>query len=81
MVSTTLTAIVSRSAMQAHSRTLVKTLTYRVLMLLVTISVAFFVTGSAGDAINIGIAANLLKTGTYYGYERLWAHVSWGVEE
>ena len=72
---------ISRSALQAHSRTLIKTLSYRVLMIFVTIFVAFFVTGNVSDAINIGIAANILKTGTYYGYERLWAHVSWGLEE
>ncbi len=47
-------------------------------MIAVTISVAFVVTGSVTDAINIGFATNLLKTGTYYGYERLWAYISWG---
>ncbi|ELY91877.1 hypothetical protein C483_08799 [Natrialba hulunbeirensis JCM 10989] len=74
-------SIISHGALQAHSRTLVKTLTYRLLMVLVTITVAFLVTGSGSDAVNIGIAANLLKTGTYYGYERLWAHISWGLDD
>ncbi|WP_436936404.1 DUF2061 domain-containing protein [Halovenus marina] len=28
---------------------------------------------------SIGLAANIIKTGTYYGYERLWDRVSWGL--
>jgi uncharacterized membrane protein len=61
------------------SRVLVKTLLYRTLMVLITILVAFFVTGNTGDALSIGLAANIIKTGTYYGYERLWDRISWGL--
>lgn len=61
-----------------HLRTLVKTVGYRALMVLTTIAVAFGVTGDAGAALNIGIVANAIKTVAYYGYERLWARVSWG---
>lgn len=48
-------------------------------MVVITISVAFFVTGDTGDAFSIGLVANVIKTGTYYGYERLWDRVLWGV--
>ncbi len=65
-------------SLEGHRRTLVKTILYRIVMVLITILVAFFFTGNTGDAVNIGIAANLIKTGTYYGYERLWTHVIWG---
>jgi uncharacterized membrane protein len=61
------------------SRALVKTLMYRTLMVVITISVAFFFTGDTGDALSIGFVSNLIKTGTYYGYERLWDRISWGV--
>lgn len=64
---------------EARSRALVKTLLYRGLMVAITVVVAFLVTGSGADAVRIGFATNLLKTGTYYAYERLWARVSWGV--
>ncbi|WP_232703329.1 DUF2061 domain-containing protein [Halobacterium wangiae] len=64
---------------EARRRAIVKTLLYRALMVLVTIVVAWAVTGSATDAVNIGVAANVIKTGTYYGYERLWNRISWGV--
>lgn len=48
-------------------------------MLLVTIGVAFLVTDEVTSAINIGIATNAIKTITYYGYERAWARISWGM--
>lgn len=64
---------------QARSRALAKTVVYRGLMLVITILVAFVVVGNTTDALNIGIAANVLKTGTYYAHERLWNRISWGV--
>ncbi|KYH27918.1 hypothetical protein HAPAU_05930 [Halalkalicoccus paucihalophilus] len=70
--------VVSRQALCAHSRVIVKTLCYRVFMFLLTAAVALAVTGSLGEALSIGVATNLLKTVTYYAYERVWAHVTWG---
>jgi len=29
--------------------------------------------------VSIGFVANLVKTVTYYGYERLWDRIAWGV--
>lgn len=64
---------------QRRRRVVAKTVCYRLFMLLVTISVAFLFTGELGSALNIGVVTNLVKTGTYYGYERVWDHVTWGV--
>ncbi|MDR9381295.1 MAG: DUF2061 domain-containing protein [Natronomonas sp.] len=72
--------ILSRSALQARRRAIVKTLCYRLFMLAITVTIAFVVVGDFGDAVNIGLAANVLKTGTYYVYERLWDRIAWGVE-
>lgn len=71
--------IITRKPTQARVRTVVKTLLYRVFMLCITVIVALFVTGNTGEALSIGLATNLLKTGTYYAYERVWDHVAWGV--
>lgn len=70
---------VSRSTHQAQRRAIVKTFCYRLFMILITVTVAWFFVGDVGDAVNIGIVTNLLKTGTYYLYERAWDHVTWGV--
>ncbi|ESS09428.1 MAG: putative membrane protein [uncultured archaeon A07HN63] len=64
---------------QRLSRALVKTLGYRALMIVITVLVAFGVTGNTGEALSIGLVANVVKTGTYYGYERLWDRISWGM--
>ena len=64
---------------QARSRAVVKTLLYRVLMVVITVVVALAFTGNVADAVNIGIAANAIKTGAYYAYERAWDRVEWGV--
>ncbi|WP_049927513.1 DUF2061 domain-containing protein [Halopiger goleimassiliensis] len=71
--------VISRSTLQARKRAIVKTLCYRLFMLLITVTVAWVVTGDVGDALNIGLVTNLLKTGTYYVYERTWDHITWGV--
>ena len=72
--------IFSRRTLQARKRAIVKTLCYRLCMVVITVSIAWLVVGDVGDAVNIGIAANLLKTGTYYLYERAWDRIAWGVE-
>jgi len=61
------------------SRALAKTLLYRTLMVVITVVVALFVTGDTAQALSIGLVANLVKTMTYYGYERLWDRIAWGV--
>ncbi|WP_096390276.1 DUF2061 domain-containing protein [Halopenitus persicus] len=69
----------SRSTVHTRRRTLLKTACYRTLMVAITVGVAWFVVGDAYAAMNIGLVTNLLKTGTYYAYERLWDHVTWGL--
>lgn len=71
--------IVSRSPHQARLRAIVKTLCYRLLMVFITVAVAWLVVGDVTDALNIGLVANVVKTGTYYTYERLWDRIEWGV--
>lgn len=70
----------ARSAIQKRSRAIVKTVLYRLVMVVITVAVAFAVTDDVGAALNIGIVANVVKTGTYYGYERLWDRITWGLQ-
>jgi len=48
-------------------------------MVAITVIVAWAVVGDVGAAVNIGLVTNVVKTATYYTYERLWDHVAWGV--
>lgn len=72
---------VSRSTIQQRKRAIVKTLCYRFVMILITIVVAWAVVGNVGAALSIGLVSNLVKTVTYYLYERAWDHITWGVSE
>jgi len=74
-----MSSLVSRSALHARKRALVKTLCYRALMVAITVLVAWAVVGDVSTAVNIGLVANVVKTVTYYSYERLWGHVTWGL--
>ncbi len=73
--------VVSRTAHQRRSRALVKTGLYRLCMIAVSVLVAWVVVGDVTAALSIGLVTNLIKTGTYYGYERIWDHVTWGLVE
>ncbi len=70
---------VSSRPLQARKRAIIKTLGYRLLMVAITIAVAWVVVDDARAAIDIGIVANVVKTGTYYTYERLWDRIAWGL--
>lgn len=69
----------TRRPRQRLSRAVVKTLGYRLLMVCVTVAVALAVVGDLGAALSIGVATNLVKTGTYFCYERAWDRIEWGV--
>lgn len=64
----------------SRTRTLVKTLIYRCWVILSTYAM-LVITGQTYDAAILpAIAINLLWTCSYYLYDRLWAHVDWGME-
>jgi len=72
---------ISKSALQNRKRAIVKTVSYRLFMLLITVSIAWVIIGDVSAALNIGLLTNIVKTGTYYLYERTWDHITWGVME
>lgn len=69
----------TRRPHQRLSRAVVKTIGYRLFMVCITVAVALTVVDDLGAALSIGAATNLLKTGTYFCYERAWDRVDWGV--
>jgi len=64
--------------LQARRRVVVKTACYRLVMVCVSVIVAYLVVGDVADALSIGLVTNFVKTLTYYGYERLWDRIAWG---
>lgn len=70
---------VTRTPYQHLSRALAKTVCYRIFMVMITVSVAWIIVGDVSQTLNIGLITNLLKSGTYYAYERIWDRITWGV--
>ena len=68
-----------RAPLQARRRAVAKTACYRLVMVLVSVAVAYLVVGDVSQALSIGAATNVVKTLTYYGYERIWDRIAWGV--
>ena len=64
--------------MESHIRTIMKTLSWRLVATVVTFSVAWFATGKLTLAAEIGVADTLIKLGGYYFHERLWIRVKFG---
>jgi uncharacterized membrane protein len=64
--------------METRRRTLVKSLSYRIIGGLITISVAYGATGTIGSAAAIGLIDTLVKIGAFYLHERLWLNIDYG---
>jgi uncharacterized membrane protein len=59
-------------------RTLVKTITWRLIAFITTIVVVYIYSGDVKESIGVGVAANVLKMGFYYMHERVWNRVHFG---
>jgi len=63
---------------ERHSRTLVKTLTWRVIAVVATVVGIYLYKGDLKSSIAVGVAINAVKMGLYYVHERIWNRVSFG---
>ncbi len=64
--------------MEQHKRTLVKTITWRLIALFVTIVVVYIYSGDIKGSLAIGFSANIIKMALYYVHERVWNRISFG---
>ena len=63
---------------EAHSRSVVKALSWRATGTLDTIAVSYLVTGKIKLALSIGFVEMFTKIGLYYLHERAWNRISFG---
>lgn len=61
-----------------HHRTLIKTITWRIIAFSVTFLVAYVLTKDLVLATSLGVVANLIKMVAYYLHERVWNYFSFG---
>lgn len=64
--------------METHKRSILKTITWRVIAVLITTTIAFLFTKNAVLSVGIGSADTLIKLLTYYFHERTWNKINYG---
>ena len=65
-------------APEAHSRSLIKAISWRVLGSIDTFIISYFVTGKLVFAASIASVETVTKVVLFYFHERAWAAVPWG---
>ncbi|HEY8003423.1 MAG TPA: DUF2061 domain-containing protein [Phenylobacterium sp.] len=65
-------------APEAHSRSLIKAVSWRMLGSIDTFVLSYLVTGRLVFAASIASAETVTKLILFYGHERIWAAVPWG---
>ncbi|MEK7509871.1 MAG: DUF2061 domain-containing protein [Patescibacteria group bacterium] len=66
--------------METKTRSLVKTILWRIIATLVTWVVVFVFTGTAVESLKITLVAAVASMTAYYVHERVWNVVRWGKE-
>lgn len=64
---------------ETRKRSVVKALTYRVVIICLDFIVVYAMTGQAGVAAGFMIVSNVYTTLGYFLHERAWARIEWGL--
>ena len=59
-------------------RSLIKTITYRILIIVSNGIIVYFITEDATATTQITIVASIVSTALYYLHERAWNKIHWG---
>ncbi|MFD0610568.1 DUF2061 domain-containing protein [Bradyrhizobium sp. GCM10027634] len=62
-------------------RSLVKAITYRVVVMTLDFMTIYVLTGAVHAAVGFMIVSNIYTSLAYLVHERLWATIRWGIEE
>jgi len=65
-------------APEAHSRSLIKAVSWRLVGSIDTFVISYLVTGKLVFAASIASVETVTKVILFYGHERIWAAVPWG---
>jgi len=63
---------------ETKSRSIIKSIIWRVVATLLTWGVIYFFNGSVGDSLKITLWAAGLSMIVYYIHERIWNKIKWG---
>lgn len=63
---------------ETKTRSITKTITWRIIATLITWAVAYWFTGSIAGSLALTLVAAALSMIAYYIHERVWNSVKWG---
>jgi uncharacterized membrane protein len=63
---------------EAEKRSIVKTITYRLLIMTSTMVIIFLFTGSLTLTLGVTLLTSIANTLLYYFHERFWNNIYWG---
>ena len=61
-------------------RSLVKAVTYRIVIIVLDFSVIYLLTHQVEVAVGFMIISNVYTTVAYFVHERIWNRIKWGIE-
>ena len=64
--------------MDTHKRSLMKSIVWRLVSLIIVFTVSLLVTKSLAMATSISVVDTAIKMICYYFHERIWAKINWG---
>lgn len=64
--------------MVSKRRSLVKSVTWRLIAIVITMLVGFAMTRSWAFALSLSLVSNLINFVLYYLHERVWLRIDWG---
>ena len=67
--------------LDTKSRSLIKSLLWRIVATISTAVISFLYTGNLSLAASIGIVSSVIYFVLYYWHERLWNNIKWGQNE
>lgn len=67
--------------MENHSRSLMKSITFRIMATSTTILLVFVFTSNLTTSLGVGAVEIILKTAIYYLHERIWSKLKYGLKE
>jgi uncharacterized membrane protein len=69
------------AAMESHSRSLAKAISYRLIGSATTALICLLLTGRPGLSAGVGLLDMGAKIGLYFLHERIWNHINFGREK
>ena len=64
---------------EKHQRSIVKSITFRIIVVISDLTIITLVTHRYDVAIGITVATNIGSTILYYLHERVWTRIKWGI--